>query len=167
MERAPDRGHHSANIHRQLFLRSPFDPPARQSKALSRHELKGAEGVLMPPTIANGKICYIEMPADDVARSAEFYKRVFGWEIRRRNDGSTAFNDTTGEVSGSWILGRSPASEPGILFYVMVDSVPATMSAIVDSGGEIVQPVGVDAPEITARFRDPAGNVIGLYHQRA
>jgi hypothetical protein len=48
----------------------------------------------------------------------------------------------------------------------MVDSVPATMSAIVDSGGEIVQPVGVDAPEITARFRDPAGNVIGLYQQR-
>jgi hypothetical protein len=120
----------------------------------------------MPPTIANGKICYIEMPADDVARSAEFYKRVFGWEIRRRNDGSTAFNDTTGEVSGAWILGRSPASEPGILFYVMVESVPATMSAIVDSGGEIVQPVGVDAPEITARFRDPAGNVIGLYQQR-
>ena len=85
----------------------------------------------------------------------------------RRNDGSTAFNDTTGEVSGSWILGRSPASEPGILFYVMVDSVPATMAvAIVDSGGEIVQPVGVSAPEITARFRDPAGNVIGLYQQR-
>ena len=123
-------------------------------------------GVVMPPTIANGKICYIEMPANDVARSAEFYKRVFGWEIRRRNDGSTAFNDTMGEVSGSWILGRSPASEPGILFYVMVDSVPATMSAIVDSGGEMVQPVGVDAPEITARFRDPAGNVIGLYQQR-
>lgn len=59
----------------------------------------------MPPTIANGKICYIEMPTDDIARSAEFYKRVFGWEIRRRDDGSTAFNDTTGEVSGSWILG--------------------------------------------------------------
>ncbi len=28
----------------------------------------------MPPTIANGKICYIEMPATDIARSAEFYK---------------------------------------------------------------------------------------------
>jgi len=32
-------------------------------------------------------------------------------------------------------------------------------------GGEIVQPLGVDAPEITARFRDPAGNVFGLYQQ--
>ena len=26
-----------------------------------------------------------------------------------------------------------------------------------------MQPIGADAPEITARFRDPAGNVIGLY----
>jgi predicted enzyme related to lactoylglutathione lyase len=33
------------------------------------------------------------------------------------------------------------------------------------NGGTIVQPIGVDAPEITARFRDPAGNVIGLYQQ--
>jgi predicted enzyme related to lactoylglutathione lyase len=33
----------------------------------------------MPPSLANGKICYIEMPATDIARSAEFYKAVFGW----------------------------------------------------------------------------------------
>jgi hypothetical protein len=30
---------------------------------------------------------------------------------------------------------------------------------------EIVQPIGADALEITARFRDPAGNVIGLYQE--
>jgi len=29
----------------------------------------------------------------------------------------------------------------------------------------MVQPPGVDAPEITARFRDPGGNVIGLYQE--
>jgi len=81
----------------------------------------------MPPTRANGKICYIEMPATDIARSAEFYKRVFGWNIRRRGDGSTAFDDTTGEVSGTWLLGRPPASAPGFLIYVMVDSVAATV----------------------------------------
>ncbi len=115
----------------------------------------------------NGKICYIEMPATDVERSADFYKRVFGWNIRKRGDGSTAFDDTTGQVSGAWILGRSPASAPGLLLYVMVDSVAATVAAIVASGGEIVQPIGADAPEITARFRDPAGNVIGLYQQPA
>jgi predicted enzyme related to lactoylglutathione lyase len=47
----------------------------------------------------------------------------------------------------------------------MVDSVALTMDAVVAHGGDIVQPIGGDAPEITARFRDPAGNVIGLYQE--
>jgi uncharacterized protein len=121
----------------------------------------------MPPTLANGKICYIEMPTTDVARSAEFYKRVFGWNVRKRGDGHLAFDDTTGQVSGSWVLNRAPASQPGLLVYIMVDSVAATVDIIVANGGEIVQPIGADAPEITARFRDPGGNVVGLYQQPA
>ena len=121
----------------------------------------------MPPTLANGKICYIEMPATDIARSADFYQRVFGWNIRKHGDGSTAFDDTVGEVSGTWVLGRPPSASPGLLFYIMVDSVAAILDAIVANEGEIVQPIGVDAPEITARFRDPGGNVIGLYQQPA
>ena len=119
----------------------------------------------MPPTIANGKICYIQIPATDIAVSAAFYKQVFGWNVRQRGDGVTAFDDTTGQVSGSWVLGRPPATEPGFLIYIMVDSVAATMKSIVAAGGMIVQPIGGDAPEITARFRDPAGNVLGLYQE--
>jgi predicted enzyme related to lactoylglutathione lyase len=122
----------------------------------------------MPPTTANGKICYIEMPATDIARSAEFYQKMFGWNIRKRGDGNVAFDDSVGEVSGSFVLGRPPSSgKPGLLLYVMVDSVAATLDAIVAGGGKIVQPIGADAPEITARFSDPAGNVIGLYQQPA
>jgi predicted enzyme related to lactoylglutathione lyase len=123
--------------------------------------------MMMAPTFANGKICYIEMPATDVARSAEFYKKVFGWPNRKRGDGSTAFDDSVGEVSGTWVRGRPPSAQPGLLFYIMVDSVAATVDAVVAHGGEIVQPIGADAPEITARFRDPGGNVIGLYQQPA
>jgi len=120
----------------------------------------------MPATLASGKICYIEMPATDVACSAEFYRSVFDWKVRKRGDGHTAFDDGTGEVSGTWVLGRPPASTPGLLVYVMVDSVAANVDSIVANGGEIVQPIGADAPEITARFRDPGGNVLGLYQQR-
>jgi predicted enzyme related to lactoylglutathione lyase len=121
----------------------------------------------MPPTLANGKICYIQIPATDIALSSRFYQRVFGWRIRQDDDGRTAFDDATGEVSGAWVLGRPPASEPGLLVYIMVDSVAATLEAIVANGGEIVQPIGADAPEITARFRDLAGNVIGIYQEPA
>lgn len=121
----------------------------------------------MPPTLGNGKICYLEIPANDVGRSADFYRAVFGWQIRRRGDGRTAFDDAVGQVSGAWVVGRPPSPHPGLLVYVMVDDAAATVEAIVAHGGEIVQPVGADAPEITARFRDPAGNVLGLYQQPA
>jgi predicted enzyme related to lactoylglutathione lyase len=119
----------------------------------------------MPPTIGNGKICYIQIPATDIPRSAEFYKSVFGWNIRQRGNGATAFNDGVGEVSGEWVLGRPPSIQSGLLVYIMVDSVAASIDLVIANGGEIVQAVGADAPEIPARFRDPAGNVIGLYQE--
>jgi predicted enzyme related to lactoylglutathione lyase len=123
------------------------------------------EGRPMPPTLANGKVCYIELPADDIQRSATFYAAVFGWQSRQRGDGSTAFNDTTGEVSGAWVTDRAPSREPGLLVYIMVDDAAATLEGVVRHGGAIVQPIGADAPEITARFSDPAGNVLGLYQE--
>jgi uncharacterized protein len=121
----------------------------------------------MPPKPAHGKICYIEIPATEIARSAAFYERVFGWQLRTRGDGATAFDDGAGEVSGTWVTGRPPSPAPGLLVYIMVDSVAETVKTVVSNGGEIVQPIGADSPEITARFRDPGGNVIGLYQEPA
>jgi predicted enzyme related to lactoylglutathione lyase len=119
----------------------------------------------MAPKFANGKICYLEIPTADVPRSVSFYQGVFGWQIRRRGDGTTAFDDGVGEVSGTWVTGRPPSPVPGLLLYVMVDSISATVDAVVAHGGRIVQPVGADAPELTARFADPDGNVLGLYQE--
>jgi uncharacterized protein len=115
------------------------------------------------PTVGNGKICYIEIPTDDIHRSAAFYGDVFGWSIRNRGDGDIAFDDAVGEVSGTWITGRKPMTEPGILVSIMVNSVAATIDAVIEHGGKLVQPISTDAPEVTARFSDPAGNVFCLY----
>ena len=119
----------------------------------------------MPPTTGNGKVCYIEIPATDIPRSVDFYRNVFDWNVRRRGDGSSAFDDGVGEVSGAWVQGRPPSGQPGLLIYIMVDSVADTIKRVEANGGEIVQPLGVDAPEITARFRDTEGNVLGLYQE--
>lgn len=119
----------------------------------------------MSPTMKSGKICYVEIPALDAERSADFYSKALGWKTRRRSDGKLAFDDAVGEVSGSWVVGRAAATTPGLLVYVMVDSVEAAIAAVVANGGKLVQPIGADAPEITARFSDPAGNVLGLYQE--
>jgi uncharacterized protein len=119
------------------------------------------------PTFGHGKICYLEIPATDVGVSSAFYRDVFNWNIRTRSNGSVSFDDGVGEVSGSWLIDRKPATEVGTLIHIMVNDAVATIAAVEAHGGTIVQPIGADAPEITARFRDPAGNLFSIYQHRS
>ena len=87
--------------------------------------------------------------------------------MRSRGDGARAFDDTTGAVSGTWVLGRPASREAGVLTYVMVDSIDATLKKVTAAGGEVATPAkriggGSDA---FAMFRDPAGNLFGLYQE--
>jgi uncharacterized protein len=118
------------------------------------------------PSIPDGKISYLQIPALDPGQSADFYEAVFGWNIRRRSDGDIAFDDTVGGVSGRWVTGRPPSAEPGIVVYTMVDSVADALEKVVRAGGEVVTPLTEQRPgEAFATFRDPAGNVLGLGQQ--
>lgn len=117
------------------------------------------------PTLGNGKICYLEIPALDISTSADFYQQVFNWRVRTRDDGSTAFDDGVGEVSGSWVTNKKAVADSGFMVSIMVDDIRKTMELIKSKGGTITQEVGAEAPEITARFKDPAGNIFGLYQE--
>ena len=116
--------------------------------------------------MAHGKIAYLQIPAADVAASERFYAEAFGWGIRERSDGARAFDDTTGQVSGEWVVGRPPTGEPGVLAYINVDSVAAALDKIVRLGGEVVTPLTPQQEgEAFATFRDPAGNQLGIFHE--
>ena len=90
------------------------------------------------PEWRTGKICYIEIPAVDVARSAEFYQQAFGWKMRKRGDGATSFDDTVGAVSGTFVAGRPPATEPGFVVCIMVADTEATLERAQAGAGQIV-----------------------------
>ena len=117
---------------------------------------------------SHGWICYLEIPATDVTRSSEFYRDSFGWALRQHGDGTTAFDDgSEGRiVSGMWVTDRPPMAEPGIVISIMVDDIEAASNRVEQSGGSIVRPFDPDGPERIAWFRDPGGNVMGLYQER-
>lgn len=119
----------------------------------------------MAPTSKHGKICYIELPAVDPAQSAQFYREIFSWNIRTRGDGVTSFDDSTGQVSGSFDHGKTPASHPGFIVSIMVDDIRKTIEQIESFGCEIVDPLGFHPTEQIAHFRDPGGNLLGLYQE--
>lgn len=115
------------------------------------------------PTFGNGKIGYIEIPANSIKESSAFYHTVFGWNIRTRGDGGIAFDDAIGEVSGTWVSGRKPATGPGILISIMVDNLEATIELLIANGSKVVKKMSISDTEFIAWFIDPAGNVFGLY----
>jgi len=115
------------------------------------------------PTYGNGKICYLEIPAQDIQVSSGFYHSCFGWSIRSDNAGHTSFDDTVNEVSGMWVTGQEPMREPGIIISIMVDNAAATSKLITDNGGQLVKEMILPSGEIIVHFRDPAGNFLGLY----
>jgi len=119
----------------------------------------------MAYTSKHGKICYIELPATDAQKSADFYRDIFGWTIRDRGDGAIAFDDSIGEVSGSFDLDKKAVQHPGFIISIMVDDIRATIDRITAYGSEIVNPLGFHPTELIAHFRDPGGNLLGLYQE--
>ncbi len=148
--------------HHWLFSRhardvSPGEWGARISEAASR-----------PKQLRRPRWCYLEIPAVDAQQSSAFYEAVFGWNIRQRETARPSFDDAMGNISGAWVAGRAASGEPGLLPYIWVDDIHDTLSQATARGGVVVlapQPDSPGSAPLIATFRDPAGNLIGLYQE--
>jgi len=114
-------------------------------------------------TAKHGKVCYIFMPSGDPRRSAEFYRTVFDWNVRDGGEDDVSFDDSTGQVSGTWVTDRPPATEHNLEVHIMVDDLDESIAAIRAAGGR-VDPADVHVEaERWAVFADPDGNRLGIY----
>jgi predicted enzyme related to lactoylglutathione lyase len=113
------------------------------------------------------RLCYLEIPARDPRQSAAFYGKVFGWNIRNGDSDRPSFD--AGSVSGAFVGNRPASRAPGLLPYIWVDDIDATLAQAATQGGEVVETPHPDHPDGTcliATFRDLAGNLIGLYQEQ-
>jgi uncharacterized protein len=111
-----------------------------------------------------GGISYLRIPAADPQRSAAFYAAVFGWSVRTDRD-DPSFEDGTGHVIGHFVADQPVAGEAGLWPYVFVESLDETLERIVAGGGEVVTPPYPEGDLRVATFRDPAGNVVGVWER--
>jgi predicted enzyme related to lactoylglutathione lyase len=111
----------------------------------------------------HGHVSYLEIPAVDVQVSAAFYEAVFGWRIEPRDAKRIAFDDGSGDLIGSWVTGRAVAKASGLTAYIYVVGIDGIMARIAASGGEIAKPPYAEGNLWVATFRDPAGNLMGIW----
>jgi len=118
-----------------------------------------------PPSVFRpASVSYLRIPAPDPPAAAAFYSAVFGWQVRTDRD-DPAFTDGSGHVIGHFNRGHEVAGSAGIRPYVYVDDVAATIEQVQAGGGELVDAPYAEGDLTVATFRDPAGNVVGIWQQ--
>jgi predicted enzyme related to lactoylglutathione lyase len=116
------------------------------------------------PVFRSGGISYLRIPATDPQALASFYEEAFGWTVRRDRD-DPAFEDGTGHVIGHFNAEHEVAAEAGVRPYVFVEDLDETLEKIKTGGGEILTEPYPEGDLWVAVFRDPSGNVLGVWQQ--
>jgi len=110
------------------------------------------------------KIVHVEISAKDRKALSKFYVDVFGWEVEHVDQlNYTTFKAGDGVAGGfNPVTDQSPAGT--VTVYIETDDVTASLKDVQKAGGTILSPE-MDIPN-TGKFgifRDPQGNMIGLY----
>jgi hypothetical protein len=111
-------------------------------------------------------VSYLRVPARDPQASAAFYRAVFGWTVDAAR-AEPSFEDGSGHVIGHLVADAIVAGEAGVRPYVYVENVDDTLHRVSQHGGALVDPPYLEGNLRVATFRDPAGNVIGVWQRRS
>jgi predicted enzyme related to lactoylglutathione lyase len=120
----------------------------------------------------SGRIVHFEIPFDDESRARAFYSDLFGWDLQSFegmdytivSTGPTGDQGPTesGFINGGMAQRTKDFAAPTVV--VDVADIEATLAAVEAKGGTVVSgksPVGEMG--WAAYFRDPEGNVLGLW----
>lgn len=115
--------------------------------------------------MSNYPIVHVEFSASDRKKTAEFYNKVFGWSIQHVDElNYSMFSTGEKEIGGGFnpISDDYPAGTTVV--YIGTNDIDATLHTIEAHGGTTLVPK-MEIPETgwIAMFRDPTGNMVGLY----
>lgn len=114
-------------------------------------------------SFARGRVSYLQIPTDDVTRSAMFYERVFGWRV----DLPRGDFEVPGLI-GQWVEDVPSVADKGLTIWINVDDIDASLQLVDSSGGSVLEHPWQDGPiRWLARISDPAGNALGIVGHRA
>lgn len=125
------------------------------------------EGQPQGPSSGSGAaVDWFEVLGSDAERTQSFYSELFGWKADDSTFPGYGLVDTGGPgISGG--LGSGEESRWATV-YATVPEVEKALSRAEELGGaRVYGPTAVDESMQTGAFRDPAGNVFGVYQRVA
>ena len=125
----------------------------------------------------SGKVVHFEVPFDDGDRARSFYKEAFGWQVMEMPEMGytivmTGPSNDSGPTEAGFInggmLSREQGATSGPVVVLDVESIDTTLERIGSLGGStVVGKTPVGDMGFAAYFKDPEGNVVGLWETAA
>ena len=109
-----------------------------------------------------GQIVHIEIPADDTAKSREFWGSLFGWQFESYPGPSEYHMTRIDDNSGAAITNMEPGKR-GLRAYFTVDDINAGAARVQELGGQAGEPMPVPNMGWFSTCRDTQGNEFGLW----
>jgi predicted enzyme related to lactoylglutathione lyase len=109
-----------------------------------------------------GDVTYLRIAAPDPASAALYYRTVFGWQT---DEGAGRFQDATGYVIGHFMPELPVVGEAGVVPYVYVQDVDATLGRVEGAGGQVTVQPYPEGDLWVAMTLDPAGNAVGVWQR--
>lgn len=111
-----------------------------------------------------GKIDYVELPGGDLASTKNFYAKAFDWKFIDYGPTYAAFEEA-GLDGGLQADPKEAPEKPLVILYS--DDLEATLARVEASGGRITVPIFPFPGGRRFQFRDPAGNELAVWTDRA
>ena len=110
-------------------------------------------------------VVHFEIGCKDLAKTQEFYKKLFDWKIEAMGPAAMIAAEAGGIPGHITALGHEP--QHYTIFYVSVDDVAAYLEKAKALGAKTLVPP-VDIPTGTfAWMQDPEGNTMALWKSKA
>jgi predicted enzyme related to lactoylglutathione lyase len=122
------------------------------------------------------KVVHFEIPADDLDRAKNFYGSVFGWKLETMSmpggeytivmttpvDEQTQLPSEPGAINGGMM--QRDERTPSPVLTIDVEGIDDALKEIEAVGGTTVTPrTEIPGMGAFAYFKDPEGNVLGLW----
>ncbi len=110
-------------------------------------------------TRTNNHIDYVELAAEDLGVVKKFYSEVFGWEFQDWGPDYISFSSAG--LEGGFRGGETPIAGSSLIILYAED-LDASEQRVAAAGGEITEHHEFPGGK-RFHFRDPAGNVLGVW----
>ncbi len=116
-------------------------------------------------------IVHVELPAEDTAATANFYKEALGWQLSHEPSFDYWMFSAEGGPGGGFVRAGATQGplryETGkVLVYLGSEDIDADLARVEEHGGRTILP-RTDIPGVGwfAVFADPSGNQLGLFER--